>query len=279
MEVDETNNFLWCSIRRKKDGIWSKFETPKCWGKYVKDGEPGTDGLTGLIAYPAGVYDPSTVYASDSKKTPYVYDSTYESYYVINTANTTWEANAGSPGTDTQELVWTKFEMFDAIYTKVGIVANGLIGSAVFNGDYMFSQQGVLYTDGVGTASENYELFDPSVVEDVFNGTEITSGFVPNILFDLNTGRGWFGAGETLIYEDGSIVTRHIAAKYSVVDISVEDEINIGKVGETDCSYRVTYIPSLLSVGQSNSCYVFEDFGRKALVLRLTDTAINQPNV
>lgn len=264
LEVDETNNFLWCSIRRKKDGVWSKFETPKCWGKYVKDGEPGTDGLTGLIAYPAGVYDPSTVYTSDSKKTPYVYDSTYESYYVINTANTTWEANAGSPGTDTQELVWTKFEMFDAIYTKVGIVANGLIGSAVFNGDYMFSQQGVLYTDGVGTASENYELFDPSVVEDVFNGTEITSGFVPNILFDLNTGRGWFGAGETLIYEDGSIVTRHIATVYEHIDVV-----------ETP-----TYVNSLLTTASWFYCggSITEETPAH-MELRLTDTAINKPGV
>lgn len=261
LEVDETNDFLWCSVRRKKDGVWSKFETPKCWGKYVKDGEPGTDGLTGLIAYPAGVYDPSTVYASDSKKTPYVYDSTYESYYVINTANTTWEANAGSPGTDTQELVWTKFEMFDAIYTKVGIVANGLIGSAVFNGDYMFSQQGVLYADGVGTASENYELFDPSIVEDVFNGAEITSGFVPNILFDLNTGRGWFGAGETLIYEDGSIVTRHLATKYS-------------EVAEWD----TTLITSLLTTFTQSTCKVIGETGYH-IELALNDISINQPEI
>lgn len=80
--------------------------------------------------------------------------------------------------------------MFDAIYTKVGIVSNGLIGSAVFNGDYMFSQQGLLYIDGITVFSEDYESFDISVVDDIFDGKEVVSAFVPNILFDLKTGRG-----------------------------------------------------------------------------------------
>jgi hypothetical protein len=159
--------------------------------------------------------------------------------------------------------------MFDAIYTKVGIVANGLIGSAVFNSDYMFSQQGVLYTDGVGTASENYESFDPSIVEDVFNGIEITSGFVPNILFDLNTGRGWFGAGETLIYEDGSIVTRHIATVYDYVKEQVSTDA-------TDIN--VTDITSLLTIVEQANCKHIGDSGY-SFVLNLTDTAINKPGV
>lgn len=80
--------------------------------------------------------------------------------------------------------------MFDAIYTKVGIVSNGLIGSAVFNGDYMFSQQGLMYIDGVNLFSEAYESFDVSIVDDVFDGKDVTSAFIPNILFDLKTGRG-----------------------------------------------------------------------------------------
>nr|DAI45515.1 MAG TPA: hypothetical protein [Bacteriophage sp.] len=31
-------------------------------------------------------------------------------------------------------------EHFEALFAEVGVIANGLIGSAVFNGDYMFSQ-------------------------------------------------------------------------------------------------------------------------------------------
>ena len=265
LEVDSINNFLWCSIRRKTNGVWSKFEMPKCWGKYVTSGEPGK---TGLIAYPAGIYDSSKAYSSDDKKTPYVYDPNTKNYYVINTANSTWNPNAGAPSTDTEELVWTKFAMFDAIYTKVGIVSNGLIGSAVFNGDYMFSQQGLLYIDGINVFSEDYEVFDISVVDDVFNGKEVVSAFVPNILFDLKTGRGWFGAGETLIYEDGSIVTRHITTIY--------EEFNMHEVDETSEDYNLVYVNSLNSIGSSSSCYT--PFGR-SFALRLNDTSINKAGV
>lgn len=43
---------------------------------------------------------------------------------------------------DNRTPLWTRFETFQALYTSVGIIANGLIGSAVFNNEFMFSQQG-----------------------------------------------------------------------------------------------------------------------------------------
>lgn len=38
---------------------------------------------------------------------------------------------------------WVRFESFKALYTSIGIIENGLVGSAVFNNEFMFSQQGV----------------------------------------------------------------------------------------------------------------------------------------
>lgn len=38
---------------------------------------------------------------------------------------------------------WVRFESFQALYTSIGIIENGLIGSAVFNNEFMFSQQGI----------------------------------------------------------------------------------------------------------------------------------------
>ena len=40
------------------------------------------------------------------------------------------------------EPAWVKFESFQALYTSIGIIANGLIGSAVYNNEFMFSQYG-----------------------------------------------------------------------------------------------------------------------------------------
>ena len=52
---------------------------------------------------------------------------------------------------DNRTPLWTRFETFQALYASVGIIANGLIGSAVFNNEFMFSQQG---TDYAGNETE-----------------------------------------------------------------------------------------------------------------------------
>lgn len=38
---------------------------------------------------------------------------------------------------------WVRFESFKALYTSIGIIENGMIGSAVYNNEFMFSQQGI----------------------------------------------------------------------------------------------------------------------------------------
>lgn len=71
---------------------------------------------------------------------------------------------------------WLRFDGFNAVYAKIGIIANGLIGSAVFNGDWMFSQQGLNSTGGT---SSSYESFD---------GDPINGVFRPNIAINFKTG-------------------------------------------------------------------------------------------
>ena len=48
-------------------------------------------------------------------------------------------ANAGTG----MSPAWVRFESFQALYTSIGIIANGMIGSAVYNNEFMFSQQGI----------------------------------------------------------------------------------------------------------------------------------------
>ena len=79
---------------------------------------------------------------------------------------------------------WELFEQFEAIYAKIGIIGNGLIGSSVFNGDYMFSQQGYTTLDR-STKTTDYEKFNP---DDPFGpGNE----FYPNFCINFNTGDFW----------------------------------------------------------------------------------------
>lgn len=159
------------------------------------NGLNGENGSKGQIIYPEGIYNVNTVYQGTADKTPYVYDSNDANYYVLNIVGT-WQGTLHSnesPSTDTSNS-WVKLDAFEALYTKIGIIANGLIGSAVFNGNYMFSQQGI---DASGQTSTQYQNFDP----------EIPTGgeFTPNILFDFRTGAGHMAAGKIKFGSDGSV--------------------------------------------------------------------------
>ena len=159
------------------------------------NGLNGENGSKGQIIYPEGIYNVNTVYQGTADKTPYVYDSNDANYYVLNIVGT-WQGTLHSnesPSTDTSNS-WVKLDAFEALYTKIGIIANGLIGSAVFNGNYMFSQQGI---DASEQTSTQYQNFDP----------EIPTGgeFTPNILFDFRTGAGHMAAGKIKFGSDGSV--------------------------------------------------------------------------
>lgn len=171
------------------------------------DGKDGENGSKGQIIYPEGIYNVNTVYQGTADKTPYVYDSNDANYYVLNIVGT-WQGTLHSnesPSTDTSNS-WVKLDAFEALYTKIGIIANGLIGSAVFNGNYMFSQQGI---DASGQISTQYQNFDP----------EIPTGgeFTPNILFDFRTGAGHMAAGKIKFGSDGSVDLTNIKINNTII--------------------------------------------------------------
>lgn len=171
------------------------------------NGLNGENGSKGQIIYPEGIYNVNTVYQGTADKTPYVYDSNDANYYVLNIVGT-WQGTLHSnesPSTDTSNS-WVKLDAFEALYTKIGIIANGLIGSAVFNGNYMFSQQGI---DASEQTSTQYQNFDP----------EIPTGgeFTPNILFDFRTGAGHIAAGKIKFGSDGSVDLTNIKINNAII--------------------------------------------------------------
>lgn len=171
------------------------------------NGLNGENGSKGQIIYPEGIYNVNTVYQGTADKTPYVYDSNDANYYVLNIVGT-WQGTLHSnesPSTDTSNS-WVKLDAFEALYTKIGIIANGLIGSAVFNGNYMFSQQGI---DASGQTSTQYQNFDP----------EIPTGgeFTPNILFNFRTGAGHMAAGKIKFGDDGSVDLTNIKINNALI--------------------------------------------------------------
>lgn len=162
------------------------------------NGLPGSDGHNQII-YPQGIYDSTKSYTSDEYKAPYVYDPADGNFYVLNYEGP-WKGtdqvySTPSESYTNNQRYWIRFEGYEAIYTKIGIIANGLIGSAVFNGNYMFSQQGVDANGITTTSYEDFNLNDPYAESNTFK---------PNICIDFANGNVWFGGSKHHLNKDGS---------------------------------------------------------------------------
>ena len=215
----EEKPYIWCIQGRVEyrdnegtiAGVnWS--EPFRLSGTNGLDGAPGADGEAGRkgqLVYPMGIYSVTTHYITDEYKAPYVLDTSDGNFYVLN-AQMDWlgtEQNNRTPSQDyaaNNGKFWLKFEAFEAIYTKIGIIANGLIGSAVFNGDYMFSQQGI-NPSAANAVTSQYQRFDPA---HLYDGT-----FTPNILFNFRTGSGHLAAGKVLFDDEGNLTLNNVYVK------------------------------------------------------------------
>lgn len=148
---------------------WSLFR-----GADGTNGTDGKDGRDGRIVYPAGIYDATVTYTATDTKAPYVLYG--ETHYVMNvTTSWTGSQNEGKTPADDygqygEHATWIPMEKFEAIYTKLLIANNGTIGSFVFNGDCMFSQQGVDY---LYNEVDNYEDFGNDSIPFKFTDTSM----------------------------------------------------------------------------------------------------------
>lgn len=182
-DYDPDTQYIWCTQGKREYTSNTKFT--ETWNKPFRlnglNGLEGGTGKKGQIIYPAGIYDNNAAYVTDENKAPYVLDTTDGYYYVLN-AIMTWRGTDEDNRTPSQDYAinkgkyWLRFDGFNTVYAKIGIIANGLIGSAVFNGDWMFSQQGL---NSIGGTSSSYESFD---------GDPINGVFRPNIAINFKTG-------------------------------------------------------------------------------------------
>lgn len=118
-----------------------------------KDGEP-------VMCYMAGEYQSAVEYIRTNESTP-----------IVEHNDALWyPANVGTiVGTEptASSTAWKLLTRENIIYAKIVMSAFGKIGSAVFYGDYMFSQYGRIYNANTGkyTYSYNYQLFDVAKYE------------------------------------------------------------------------------------------------------------------
>lgn len=212
--ITDVNNY--CTIKLTKETKIIDSVTVEI----LKDGKKGDTGQRGKLLYPAGRWNSGTTYdGTDPEKTPFVtYKVSDEDKYFVLTAATIISGTSYEPN----KSGWTEMTQYEALYTKLLVAENGLIGGTVYNGNYIFSQNGWEKTIDVtsGVNSTNFDKFTNTSVTEFFEeniddwlSDETKVGFIPTYLMDCSLGRAFFGNGKTIIDERGGIITNRILNK------------------------------------------------------------------
>lgn len=153
-------------------------------------GVAGPAGQRGPIMYPAGVFTLNKTYTRTEDSAPYVhYNGQWYWLKTLGNWSSTSDTNNPSNSAD-----WVQMTQYETIFAKIGIIGNGLIGQAVFNGNWMFSQRGI---DINGDISNQYQNFNPD------NPFAITNSFRPSFALNFITGELFFAHGTGRLTQDG----------------------------------------------------------------------------
>lgn len=126
-----------------------------------------------FIAYPAGRYDPNTSYVCTEAAGPFVEQD--GQYYAMYKQGTWLGSSIGrTPKEDYSQYgsdaTWRLMDKYKALIVEMLFSDYAKLGSAIFLGDYMFSQYGIRN----GAQSNAYQNFDPNNLD----------AFRPNIFVD-----------------------------------------------------------------------------------------------
>lgn len=287
--VTKTYPYIWFTqcryiVNTDSDGIQT-YEFEDSWSTPAR--YTGLNGITTTetvyrrnpIIYPQGIYTAGVTYINDGARTPYVY---YNGNYYYLSREGSWIGTEDSTP-DKNPTWWTLLEGFEALYTKVGIIANGLIGSAVFNGDYMFSQQGV---DQNGTASSRYEDFlkNYSTGGTLVNPYDPMAAFKPNFCINFRTGDQWSTSMNTAISEAKSEIIQSTNKISMTVTDLIKGELKKGGITITANGAEVTGKFSGTSDGTFNgnvsakSLSVIGDDGSQAMIFDTYRESMGTPS-
>lgn len=119
-----------------------------------------------------------------------------------------------------QTPAWELFESFNALYASLGIIENGLIGSSVYNNEFLFSQQGINKNNEPTNDYENFMSaykYDTNkkqwyikdtkeyLTDDNVDPYDINHEFRPNMCINFKTGDVYASQGN-IKFSDGHII-------------------------------------------------------------------------
>ena len=191
------------------DGVVRQLIIPVTGNKSGADGRPGS---AGPMLYPAGQWEAKN-YTANGDSRPYVLYEDGKYYYLSADAATPTDI----PGPDSE--VWTEMTQVDVVYAKFGIMDYGNMASAVFCGDWMYSEYGRLYSSasdyylvddishstnaGHWKYDEAYTYGGESAVPFAWFDPNYPMGgaankFAPNWAVNLKTGQMYISSGKTM---------------------------------------------------------------------------------
>lgn len=140
-----------------------------------------------FIAYPAGRYDSNTSYVCTEAAGPFVEQE--GQYYAMYKQGTWLGSSIGrTPKEDYaqygSDATWRLMDKYKALIVEMLFSDYAKLGSAIFLGDYMFSQYGV---DTLGQLTQAYQNFDPAKLGDS------NCPFTPKAYINWLTGKASFG--------------------------------------------------------------------------------------
>lgn len=151
----------------------------------VKDGV-GEQGVQGRLIYPAGLFNEEMTYVCTEEKAPVVY---YGDKYYVMVKTGSYCGNAATYKTPAKDAAynaepyWSLMSDFAAVFAEILFANFAKLGSAIFYGDYMFSQNGTLNGREVSGVDASGVAYYKQFKDGVTPGT-----FIPNLLLNLLTG-------------------------------------------------------------------------------------------
>lgn len=196
--------------------------------KFLQKGEPGA---IGPMAYPAGEYAADTSYTRTALSAPMVLCE--GDYYVLAKEGTFKGIN---PKTDYaangSKATWLLMDKMRYAFIEVLMANFAKLASAVFHGQYMFSQYGV---DASGNPTDDYRNFG-------------TADFTPNLLLDFLTGSF---KGRNVEVDGG--VFRNVRSPNDAFRINEDGDIEIlGKFSTSMNGTRIEMDPNTNSIKMYN---------------------------
>lgn len=163
------------------------------------------------VPVPAGNYASNVVYEATDVVSPMVKYGDY--YYMMCRSGITQGLDPAKDAALDNPTTWMKVEKYNAVFTEIIMASLGLIGKAVFNGDFMYSQQGYTIDSNGNKVAQNYGNFGMPSFDN-------NNDFHPNVLID---------------FVKGILRCRKAVVEESTFDnCTVNDTCRITKINATD---------------------------------------------